>query len=129
MTNKKKDLNYIASVEKAIEDKYGAESIQNPEANWNELKEKDYLNQLGEFYEKSDRLEHWQEKIDIDGVKISKKLLSRESLKNCPICGNILKKSMDDVCHVKFDCCHICYIKYVEDREERWLQGWRPHNK
>ena len=19
-----------------------------------------------------------------------------------------------------------CYIQYVEDREERWLQGWRP---
>ena len=38
------------------------------------------------------------------------------------------KKSMDDVCLTKFECCYYCYIKYVEEREERWLKGWRPDN-
>ena len=47
---------------------------------------------------------------------------------NWTVCGTFPKKSMDDVCITKFDCCHGCYIKYVDDREERWLKGWRPKN-
>ena len=30
MAKPKKDLNYIANVEKAISEKYGAETVQNP---------------------------------------------------------------------------------------------------
>ena len=37
------------------------------------------------------------------------------------------KSVKDDVCLVKFDCCNNCYIQYVENREERWLKGWRPN--
>ena len=40
--------------------------------------------------------------------------------------NNIPKKSMDDVCLTKFECCNTCYLQYVEGREERWLKGWRP---
>lgn len=36
---------------------------------------------------------------------------------------------MDDVCLVKFECCSKCYVQYVEGREERWLEGWRPNLK
>jgi len=35
----------------------------------------------------------------------------------------------DDLYMNKFDCCWKCYIQWVEDREERWLEGWRPLNK
>ena len=35
----KKDLNYIAAVEKAIKKKYGSEAIDNPEKFWDEEKE------------------------------------------------------------------------------------------
>jgi len=122
-----KDPKRIAAVEKAIAEKYGDEAIANPRANWDEEREKDYLQQMKEFYKKVNKNEGFQEKIDINGIKVTKKLLNRESLKSCPVCGSFPKKSMDDVCFVKFDCCHRCYIQYVEDREERWLQGWRPN--
>ena len=44
----KKDLNYIASLEKAISKKYGKEAVQNPSSNWTPEKEKEYLEQLKE---------------------------------------------------------------------------------
>ena len=125
----KKDLNYIAAVEKAIKEKYGEETIQNPASNWDEEKEKQYLQQMKELYSKSTKNKEWQDKVDVNGIKVTKKLLNRESLKCCPVCGSFPKKSMDDVCLTKFDCCYKCYIQYVEGREERWLTGWRPNNE
>ena len=32
----------------------------------------------------------------------------------------------DDFYMNKFECCHCCYIQWVDGREERWLKGWRP---
>ena len=124
----KKDPDHIARIEKAIREKYGEEAVQNPKGNWDEIKEKEYLEQMKEFYEKAKRNEESEEKVDINGIMISKKLLSREPLKNCPVCGSFPMKSMDDVCLVKFECCHRCYVQYVEDREERWSKGWRPNS-
>jgi hypothetical protein len=118
----------IAAVEQAISKKYGDEAVQNPRANWDETKEKEYLEQSKEFYQKSYQKEEQQEKVDINGIKVSKKLLNRESLRCCSVCGSFPKKSLDDVCLTKFDCCSECYVQYVEDREERWLKGWRPNN-
>ena len=127
MADKNKNPNKIAAVEKAIKEKYGSETIQNPRNNWDEEKEKEYLRQMKELYRRDSKNERWQEKVDVNGIKISKKLLNRESLKNCPICGIFPKKTLDDVCLVKFECCNKCYIQYVEGREERWLKGWRPN--
>jgi hypothetical protein len=125
----KDKLNHIAAVEQAISKKYGDEAVQNPKANWDENKEKEYLQQMKEFYQKTQRNAESQEKVDINGIKISKKLLNRDAIRSCPICSSFARKSMDDVCLVKFDCCFNCYIQYVEDREERWLKGWRPNNE
>jgi len=124
---KNKDTDQIAAIEKAIAKKYGTEAIVNPHADWSEDREKEYLKQMKEFYQKTSKNEEYSEKIDINGIMVSKKLLNRESLKCCSVCGAFPKKSMDDVCYIKFDCCHKCYIQYVEDREERWTQGWRPN--
>ena len=121
-----KDPNRIAAIEKAITEKYGKETVENPRSRWNEEKEKEYLEQMSEFYSKIKRNESQQEKIDINGIKVAKKLLNRESLKCCPVCGSFPKKSMDDVCLIKYECCSKCYIQYVEGREERWIEGWRP---
>ena len=116
----------IAAIEKAITEKYGKETVENPRSKWNEEKEKEYLQQMSEFYSKIKRNESQEEKIDINGIKVAKKLLNRESLKCCPVCGSFPKKSMDDVCLLKYECCSKCYIQYVEGREERWTEGWRP---
>ncbi len=118
----------IAAVEQAISKKYGDEAIQNPKANWDQEKEREYIKQSQEFYRKVQRNDQWEEKIEVNGVKVSKKLLNRESLVSCSTCGNFPKGVMDDVCLSKFDCCNDCYIKYVEGREDRWLTGWRPNN-
>ena len=118
----------MAAVEKAISEKYGEEAIQNPKANWDEEKEKEYLQQMKALYQKTKRNDETCEKIDVNGIKVSKKLLNRESVKSCPVCSQFPKKYMDNVCLVKFECCHNCYIKFVEDREERWNKGWRPND-
>jgi hypothetical protein len=123
---KNKELDKIAAIEQAIAKKFGKEAIQNPRANWDEKKEKEYLKQMKKFYMRIEKLERAQDKVDVSGIKVSKKLLSRESLKSCTVCGMLPKKPMDDVCFIKFDCCHNCYINFVEDREDRWLEGWRP---
>ena len=122
------DPDKIARVEKAISQKYGEDAVTNPRANWDEDKEKEYLEQSKEFYKKSYQKEAQQEKVDINGIKVSKKLLNRESLRSCSVCGARPQKSLDDVCLTKFECCNKCYIQHIEGREERWLKGWRPNN-
>lgn len=124
---KNKDLDHIAAVERAIAEKYGSETITNPKANWDEIKEKEYLRQMKELYQKNKKINEAAEKVDINGIKVSKKLLNREPLLHCSLCEAFPKKAMDNVCLVKFDCCSKCYIKYIEGREERWLGGWRPN--
>jgi len=124
---KNKELNKIAAFEKAISEKYGEEAVVNPKSNWDEAKEEKYIQQQRAFYEKQSKTIASNEKVDLNGIKVAKKLLNRESLKCCSICGSFPKKSLDDVCLIKFDCCNKCYIQHVEGREERWLGGWRPN--
>ncbi len=124
----KNKMNKIAAIEKAISQKYGPEAVQNPKANWDEEREKEYLEQMKKLYARVKSNEEQQEKVDINGIKVSKKLLNRESLRSCSVCGSFPQKSMDDVCLIKFDCCSKCHIQHVEGREERWLKGWRPNN-
>ncbi len=114
----------MAAIEKAISKKYGDEAIKNPRADWDEAAEKEYLEQMKKLYEKVKTQEEYSEKVDVNGIKISKKLRKRESLKSGPVCGVFPKKSMDDVCFLKFDCCHSCYTKDIE--EKRWIKDHPP---
>jgi hypothetical protein len=114
-------------VEQAIAKKYGDETIQNPRGNWDEEKEKEYEEQLKKLADKERDTEDRDEKIEVDGVLMSRKLLNRETTKrSCPICGAYSFKIRDDVFMNKFDCCYKCYIQWIEGREERWKAGWRP---
>jgi len=124
--NMEKDWDHIAKIEKAIRKKYGDDAIINPASSWSEDKEKEYLQQLKEVLAKQDSLDEQQEKVEVDGFFINKKLLTREIKTNCPVCKIRLNTIKDDTCFNKYECCHKCYINYVESREERWLQGWRP---
>ena len=65
---------------------------------------------------------------NVDGVLVSRKLLNKEGILNCPTCKSKLKTINDDIYFTKFDCCAKCFIKYIEAREQRWLDGWRPKN-
>ena len=115
--SKNKDPNYIAKVEKAITEKYGEETIQNPKANWCPEKEKEYLKQL----EKKER--------KIENTEKNKRKIENKIFRFCKVCDESKTKYKDDIYFLKFKCCQKCYIEYVENREERWLDGWRPGEK
>lgn len=121
-----KDPNQVVKIEKAIADKYGTETILNPKSLWNEDKEKEYQEQVKELQQKQLFIEENSHKVEIDGVFISKKLLNKDSKRTCPVCSVYSFSLEDDIYMNKYECCKICYIKYVEDREERWKSGWRP---
>tara|TARA_R100001015_G_C4551259_1_gene113072 strand:- start:18 stop:407 length:390 start_codon:yes stop_codon:yes gene_type:complete len=125
----KKDLNEIARYEIAISKKYGKEAIKHPKAEWNDQKEQDYQQQIRDLYEKEKCNDEKNEKIEIDGVLISKKLFNKDSNRNCPVCNAYSFDLRDDVYVTKFDCCYKCYIQWVEGREARWKSGWRPNQE
>ena len=123
---KKKDPNYVVKLEKAIAEKYGEEAIQNPKKNWNEEKEAQYVEDLKVLYEKRQTTDS-EDKVEVDGVLMDKKLFSRESKRSCPVCNTYSFSKRDDVYMTKFQCCEKCYIQWVEDRVDRWRTGWRPN--
>jgi hypothetical protein len=124
----KKDLNQIAAIEKAIKQKYGEEAIQNPKANWDEAKEKEYLEQLKKQYKKDIKKKDQTQKVETNGFLVSKQLLNKDNTRNCPVCDVYSFEIKDDLYMDKYECCYSCYIKWVEDREDRWVEeGWRPH--
>jgi hypothetical protein len=123
---KEKDYEYIATVERAIEEKYGEETIQHPRANWSEDKEKQYLEQIKDLQQKQRKISEAKDKVEVDGFLMSKKLLNKDSKRACPVCKAYSFQKKDDVYMNKFDCCFECYIQWVEGREDRWKTGWRP---
>ena len=122
---KEKDLNEIAKIEKAIKEKYGDEAIQNPKRNWDEEKEKKYLEDLKAFHERARRIRKTEE---VEGVLISDRKTLNEIDRSCPVCNSYSFSSRDDLYMTKFECCFECYVQYIEGREERWKSGWRPNN-
>ena len=124
----KKDWQNLAKIEQAISKKYGKEAIQNPKGNWTDEKERDYLEQIRRLAEKESELQEKNEKVEVNGILVPKKLLNRESNRTCPVCSVYSFDIRDDIYMNKYDCCRICYVNYIEDREERWLSGWRPNN-
>ena len=123
---KKKDPNLVVKLEKAIKEKYGEEAIQHPKRDWNDEKEKQYLEDLKKLYA-SRREDETPDKVEINGVFVASKLINNDSNRSCPVCDTYSFKSNDDVYMIKFDCCEKCYIQWVEGREERWKTGWRPN--
>tara|TARA_Y100001963_G_C6779359_1_gene449064 strand:- start:340 stop:714 length:375 start_codon:yes stop_codon:yes gene_type:complete len=113
----KKDDNYIAGLEKAISEKYGAETVQNPKGNWDSAKEEEYIEQLKKISDKLEASKVLVEKVDIGGFLVSKKLLNREQNKSCASCGKYFFKRSDDIYMNKYGCCHQCYITNIEDKQ------------
>jgi hypothetical protein len=124
-----KDPNYIPKLEKAIAQKYGAEAVGNPRKFWDEDKEQEYIQQSKELAEKMRKSEAHLEKVEQDGFLINKKLLSRDANRDCPVCEKYSFNVDDNLYMNKYQCCRKCYIQWVEDREERWLTGWRPNKE
>ena len=122
----KDDPNYVVKLEQAIAAKYGVEAVHNPKGGWTDDKEEDYLQQLKKIAVKERTDRESQQKIEVNGVLIPKKLLNKDSERTCIVCNTYSFKSVDDVYQTKFGCCFKCYVQYIEEREERWATGWRP---
>lgn len=121
-----KDQNYVAKIEKAISEKYGEQAIVNPRSGWDKEKEEKYLQELKKVNDKHYAQEVLQEKVEHEGVLLSKKLLMKSGNTSCPHCRKYNLTSRDEIYILRWECCEVCHIKYVEGREERWKQGWRP---
>tara|TARA_Y100001973_G_C5190952_1_gene330952 strand:- start:1222 stop:1593 length:372 start_codon:yes stop_codon:yes gene_type:complete len=121
----KKDLNYIAKIEKAIGKKYGEDAVQNPASNWNPEKEKKYLKQLKEISIKENESGNTEE---FGGFLVTKRLINKRQNNTCPICDRLSLNKEDSFYLTKYDCCSRCFVQHVEGREERWQKGWRPNN-
>jgi hypothetical protein len=118
----------IAGIEKAIREKYGDAAVLHPRANWDDDKERDYLEQIKKLAAKKRRVSDTVDKVDNGGFFMPKKLLNKESERKCPVCSVYSFNIQDDIYMSKYECCFECYIQYVEGREERWQTGWRPDN-
>ena len=109
----KKDPNYIAAVEKAITEKYGKDTVQDFRNQWDENKEKDYLEQLKSRSRKNKK----------------SKASPREQERTCPVCKTYSFSTKDDLYMNRFKCCYDCYIDFIcgtYPYQQRWLEGWRP---
>ena len=118
---------YIAKLEKAISQKYGNEAINNPRRFWNEEKEKEYIAQSQDEQHKFAKLAETHDKVEQDGFLINKKLLNKDTNRVCSVCDKYSFDVRNNLYMNKFECCWKCYIKWIEDREERWATGWRPN--
>ena len=119
-----KDPDHLIKVEKATEKKFGIETIQNPKMNWNPQKEQEYLKQIKQLY----KSEKPNEKIEVNGVLMPKKLFTKESERTCASCKVYTQSLRDDVYMIKFNCCHHCYIKYVDGCEEKMAKKMENNN-
>ena len=79
---KNKDPNYAVKVEKAIIEKYGKKTIQHPKKEWNDEKEKEYLEDLKGFYKYEES--GMNEEQEINGVFIPNKLITKNSKRSRP---------------------------------------------
>mgnify|MGYP003671491202 FL=1 len=83
----RKDPNTLAAIEKAIAEKYGKETVQDFRNEWEEEKEKDYLNQLREMGVKRDQLSKERDEVIIGDIKITKKRPRQKDERTCPVCN------------------------------------------
>ena len=127
MSKPKRDPDYALKVEHAITQKYGSETVQHPQLDWNSKKEQDYLEQLKLLNQKLDKISEKLEKVEVEGVLMSNKLLNKDSNRSCPVCHTYSFDTRDNVYMTKYSCCRKCYIQWIEGREERWATGWRPN--
>ena len=121
----KKDPNYVVKLEKAISKKYGQEAIENPRKYWTDEDEVRHEEQVKKLSEKEYRISEQNEKVEVNGVLMSKKLLNKELPKrSCPVCKTYSFNMKDDAYMAKFECCFACYIKNIQgaEREKQWLQ-------
>jgi hypothetical protein len=113
----KRDLNYIQALEKAVKEKYGDLATQNPKQFWDEVKEKEFIEQQKEFINKIYSHQESREKVEVDGVLLPKKLINKNNNSICSICNKYSFEKRDDLYINKFKACYRCYLCKLEDKK------------
>jgi hypothetical protein len=120
----KKGLDEVAALERLFTKDYGEESVKNFRSDWDEKKERKYLTQLKEAAKVRENKD--SNKVNVNGILIPENAIGKKSERSCPVCKTYSFSGKDDLYMNRFKCCFGCYIKFVEGREERWQEGWRP---
>lgn len=106
----KNNLNYIQALEKAVKEKYGDLATYNPKYFWNDIKEKEYIEDIKIFSEIQNKNLDSREKIEIDGMYISKNVLDQKQNRVCSECKKYSFNQRDDLYLNKFNSCYKCYL-------------------
>lgn len=106
----KQDINYIQALEKAVREKYGDITTLNPKHFWDENKEKEYIEQTKLATKKEYNSVDSKERVEVDGIMVSKKIISNSIDRTCKHCGCYSFKREDDVYLNKYKCCYKCYV-------------------
>ena len=109
----KKDPNYIAAVEKSIAEKYGKVTVQDFRSEWSPEKEKEYVEEL-------------KKASHTKGSSAKRQRGKIQDNRSCPVCKTYSFSQKDDLYMNRFECCYKCYVDFVEERTDRWNEGWRP---
>jgi hypothetical protein len=119
-----KDPNELAALEQIFTKDYGEVSVRNFRADWDKAKEKEYLRQLKSLNQRAASKD--SEKINIDGVQVSRRALNKKTERSCPVCKTYSFSGKDDLYMNRFKCCFECYVEFVQGREDRWDKGYKP---
>lgn len=104
------NMNYLQALEKAIKEQYGELATMNPKYFWDEEKEKQYIEEAKKVTKNEYLSQDSKEKIELDGIMITKKLLNNKENKNCNTCKVYSFNRRDDVYMNKFGVCYRCYL-------------------
>ena len=98
-----KNPNILLQTEKAIIEKYGEAAVKDPRQYWSTDKEKNYLQELKDFYK--------------DSFRDEKLLIEDKKNNSCNICNKYCFDKNDGIYLIKFRCCFKCYIEKIEGRK------------
>jgi len=118
-----------ARLEKAVRETFGEDAVQNFRGGWNKEKEQ-FFHKEKVALEKRIYKSQLQNHFEKDGYSISEKLLNKKDFhekRKCEICEVFSFELRDSYFMNKYECCFECYVNYVENREQRWQNGWRPN--
>ena len=123
----KKDWNYIASVEKAIAERYGKDTVQDFRSTWEPEKEKEYFIQLESKRKKRNTISSQKNKAKTIGdIVVRNPRKHKTENRTCPVCKTYSFSGADDLYMNRFEMCRQCYYDFVQGKEEEWQDGWRP---
>lgn len=106
----KESILYVEALEKAVKEKYGELATMNPKYFWDENKEKEYIEEAKKVTKKEYISQDSKEKIEIDGIMVTKKILNNTENKICKSCKIYSFKREDNLYMNKFNICYKCYV-------------------